>query len=135
MMRIPHSFPILFLLACAGCMAGQEVTPPGVAFEVRPASPTPGQRVTLVLRNSGAGTLGYNLCTSALTRQAAATWDPVPSDRVCTMELRSLEPGNEDTFDLELPLDLQPGTYRFETRVERFDEGESDELATEPFTL
>lgn len=129
---------LLMLVPGAGACAQSESREPEngvVTLRHSPERPVPGGRVTLILRNGSTGTVGYNLCTSALTQELATGWEAVPSDRVCTMELRLLDPGQEDEFVLELPGDLDPGSYRFETVVERMPEGPRDEVVAEPFTI
>jgi hypothetical protein len=137
--------PILALALALGCRASAEqgaatpegaaATGPGVALAVEPGRAAPGEEVELVLRNGSDGAVGYNLCTSVLEREAESGWEAVPSDRVCTMELRMLEPGQDARFRLELPPDLAPGTYRFLTRVERMETGARDGVASDPFSV
>ena len=47
----------------------------------------------LLLRNGSAQAIGYNLCASTLERRSGDGWQPVASQRVCTMELRLLGRG------------------------------------------
>jgi hypothetical protein len=89
----------------------------------------------ITLRNGSSEAAGYNLCSSTLQQRSGTEWTPVPSDRVCTMELRTLEPGAEDTFTLNLPTDLASGDYRFSTGIERLSSGDRVDLATEPFVV
>lgn len=132
-------FPILMLIAVApiACTTvGSGTASNGVSLMVTPESAEPGDTMTLILRNDSQDELGYNLCTSELSRQAADdTWNPVPSDRACTMELRSLSPRQRATFRVDLPADLEPGTYRFATRFERMERSVRDTVVTEPFTV
>lgn len=132
-------FSALMLVATAivACTtAGSRAGSSDVALTVTPESAEPGDTVTLVLRNDSQDELGYNLCTSELSRQTGDdAWDPVPSDRACTMELRSLSPRQRATFRIDLPADLAPGTYRFETSVERMARNARETVATEPFTV
>jgi len=86
-----------------------------VALSAAPATTTEGSTVTLTLRNGSGEQIGYNLCTSALETSAG---QPVPSSRVCTMELRTLEPGKTATYPYELPVNMTAGNYRFVTQVE-----------------
>jgi hypothetical protein len=130
-----HFFLALLVLA-GGCMTTNgAVGANALTLSVAPESPTPGAEVTLILRNRSEEMIGYNLCTSSLMRQVGDAWEPVPSDRVCTMELRTLEPGDEATFPLEMEADVPAGTYRFETRIEWLERQTGDRVATSPFTI
>ena len=82
------------------------------------------------LRNDSQRALGYNLCTSSLERRIGQAWQQVPSQRICTMELRSLTPGEEARYSIALT-GLPPGEYRATTRVE----GLPAAVTTEPFQL
>lgn len=88
--------------------------------------------MTLRLANGTSEQIGYNLCTSQLQREVSGRWEPVESDRICTMELRLLQPGGEDAFAIELE-GVAAGRYRFVTSVERA--GAMPELASEPFRV
>lgn len=129
-------FSMLFLAIIGGCVTTNgTVDVNDLTLHVSPDQPARGEQVTLILRNQSAAMAGYNLCTSSLMRQVPDGWQPVPSDRVCTMELRTLEPGDEASFPLQLEVDLASGTYRFETRVELLETGGSEQIATEPFAI
>ncbi len=88
--------------------------------------------VTLALANGTSEPLGYNLCTSALLGSAGS---PVRTDRVCTMELRTLEPGNTATYPYELPASVGPGSYRFSTSVERMRSGTRTAVTSNEITV
>lgn len=128
---------VLALAACSGIAstAGEEA----ISLAMTPELPEAGDSVTLTLTNRSNAPAGYNLCTSSLARRTAGTWQEVESDRVCTMELRSLEPEGQAAFSLRLPDSLRAGEYRFQARVESpFEAGEADgtiEVATEPFEV
>jgi hypothetical protein len=113
---------------------GQAATAPSgeIAFSVSPDSVAPGGTLTLTLANRTGERLGYNLCTSAIETAAGAT---VPSDRVCTMELRTLEPGDSGNYSFELPQELAPGSYRLTTSVQRMDAGTQSPVRTEVFEV
>ena len=87
-------------------------------------------KLELRLRNGGPTAVGYNLCASSLERRSAQAWQPVATQRICTMELRTLKPGEEARYSYPLD-DLPPGEYRATTRVE----GLSAAVTTEPFEL
>jgi hypothetical protein len=106
------------LLGCAG---------PGATLH---AVVSPQRTLELRLVNQSTGQLGYNLCTSSLERRSGQAWQPVATQRICTMELRTLKPGEEARYPLELD-GLPPGEYRASTRVE----GLPAAVTTEPFQL
>lgn len=93
---------------------------------------TRGTPIVLTLRNQGSEQVGYNLCTARLEQLVDGEWKALPSDRVCTMELRTLMPGSSASFpfyDLE---DLAPGTYRFRVNIHS---GSTEWLTTEAFVV
>jgi hypothetical protein len=95
----------------------------GVALRVEPGGVSTGDSVTLVLANGTTEAVGYNLCTSGLERQVDDVWQPVASDRACTMELRTLGPGEETRYPIEIADGVVAGVYRFVTRIEVADGG------------
>lgn len=103
-----------------------------VALSASPGSVAAGGTVTLTLANRTPERIGYNLCTSAIETEAG---DTVPSDRVCTMELRTLEPGDSATYAFELPGELAPGRYRLTTSVHRMEAGTQMPVSTEIFEV
>ncbi|NIQ57205.1 MAG: hypothetical protein GWN71_28645 [Gammaproteobacteria bacterium] len=104
-----------------------------IRLTVDPESPSAGDPVVLVLTNHSNGPVGYNLCTSELERRADGAWRPVPSDRMCTMELRMLEPGAEARFDLALDPGMASGEYRYSTRIEVA--GEASTVVSDAFNV
>jgi hypothetical protein len=104
-----------------------------VTLQVAPLPASPGDSIALTLDNGAAEAVGYNLCTSTLERQTDDGWQPVPADRVCTMELRMLEPGQRADFPLQLQPELTAGAYRFSTRIEWMASGISDVVYTDEF--
>lgn len=122
------------LLLVAGCATQSSVTP-AVELRVEPAIVQAGDTITLVLRNNSDTAVGYNLCTSALERQNAGAWQAVPSDRICTMELRSLASGQETRYPFELPASLGAGDYRVVTGVENMPSGERNGVASQTFRI
>jgi len=124
----------ILLLACGTSLqSGAELQ--GVRLGVAPASVAAGGTVVLTLTNGSAEAVGYNLCTGTLERREGDDWRPIPSDRVCTMELRTLEPGRQDTFRLQLPAGITAGEYRFRTAVELPTPGERRDVASEQFRV
>jgi hypothetical protein len=123
--------PFFLLTACA--TSGNDAAEPGLSMSASPTTVSPGGSVTLTLSNQTAWPVGYNLCTSALQREAAGSWQAVPEDRICTMELRMLDPGGRSQLELQLPPTLEPGQYRYTANIE--DRGSMEEVSTEPFTV
>jgi hypothetical protein len=87
-------------------------------------------RVLLRLTNGSRDAVGYNLCSSSLQRRSGSTWQTQPTGEMCTMELRTLQPGASATFEKTLPTDIAPGDYRYVTRVEG-----AAEVASNVFTI
>lgn len=95
---------------------GQAAEPAGeVVLSAAPGRTTAGGTMTLTLRNDSREQIGYNLCSSAIETSGGR---PVPTDRICTMELRLLEAGRSANYSYELPEQLADGTYRFLAQVE-----------------
>lgn len=116
-----------FLVACTSSMS--TVSDSSVMLTASPS----GSNVMLTLMNHGDAAIGYNLCTSALQRRDPNDWVEVRTDEVCTMELRTLQPGAAATFEKTLPPNLQPGTYRYVTSVEKPVGGARVVAATDSF--
>ena len=116
-MRILLSSAIVLLLACSSAMQSGSADA-GVDLSVAPTPATSGDSVTLTLANDTDGRIGYNLCSSTLERQTASGWEVVPSDVVCTMELRALEAGSAAEYRVMIPTGIAEGQYRYRTNVE-----------------
>lgn len=91
-----------------------------ITLAASPRQASAGAPVRLVLTNGSRQAIGYNLCTSALQTAAGGA---VQTDRVCTLELRTLQPGRTADYRYELPGDLSDGSYRFSTGLERMPSG------------
>jgi hypothetical protein len=138
MIRSPRSLPLiaLALVVLTACAPRQATDlPQDVVLRAQPTPATAGGSLTLVLENGSGEQVGYNLCASSLDRRVAEEWQPVPSDRVCTMELRILEPGGEADFTLDLPTDLPTGEYRATTDVAWMERGGRVSVSTQPFRI
>jgi hypothetical protein len=133
-MQAPALFSIALLCAC-----GSSVRPanagPAVHLNVEPSSVSAGDSVVLTLRNELADAIGCNLCTSELQRRDGDEWHAVPSDRVCTMELRTLAPETEDRYALELPGKLAPGAYRYSAAVHIPSTAMASNVQSDPFQV
>lgn len=103
-----------------------------VSLRASPLQLDAGETVTLTLSNGTSGRLGYNLCTSALQ---TASGGEVRTDRVCTLELRTLEPGRSASYPYELPVSLESGSYRLSTGIERLDGGARTTTTSNTFTV
>lgn len=123
----------LLLLGCGQSFQPGAAEP--VSLTVRPQSVAAGSTVTLVLTNRSTAEVGYNLCSSSLERLENGVWASVPSDRVCTMELRILPPGEEVSYPLELPEGLPTGDYRFVTSAEMMEAGERGPVRSQTFRI
>ncbi len=123
---------MFFILAfgIAACSARPNGTA-DVELRVEPTTLQAGDTATLILRNNSSVTLGYNLCPTALERKDGEMWQAIPSERMCTMELRMLEPGQEASYRYGLPTDLVAGDYRFVTGVNRMPDGDGTGVASE----
>lgn len=91
-----------------------------ISLEAAPQQVNAGATVQLTLVNGTEQSLGYNLCTSTLQTGGGSE---IQTDRVCTMELRMLEPGETTTYPYDLPGVLEDGSYRFTTSVQRMGSG------------
>lgn len=136
-MRILLAGAVALLVCFCGCGPSSRVggSADGVDLGMEPSTVSAGDSVTLILTNHGPDAVGYNLCTSELQRRAAEAWSPVPSDRVCTMELRTLPAGEEARFTARLPAELAAGEYRYRATVYALDTEERRVVGTDPFSL
>lgn len=129
---------VLVVLACLGLAA---CAPGGVQLQLGQDGYTAGQSAELRLFNGSDTRVEYNLCGSALERQAGEGWvhlaweDWHAPNAACTMEARTLEPGHRSLpYALALPEGLPAGTYRFVASVSD-DAGGRREAVSEPFRL
>lgn len=111
----------------------QAAQPSGqVTLSAAPAQASGGATMTLTLSNGSSEQIGYNLCTSALETRAGRA---VPTGRVCTMELRMLEPGRTADHRYQLPVNMAAGSYRFLTQVERSQSGRRSAVRSNSFEV
>lgn len=90
-------------------------------FSVTGAEWATGDTIQVVLRNESSRRLGYNLCTKTLERRVDGQWGSVqslPENTVCTLQLEILDAGESALGGLVVHPFIEPGTYRFRTRVE-----------------
>lgn len=115
---MPSRRVVPLMMVLIGCAAPRPAADAGaVTLVVEPAQVAPGDSVTLRLTTTLGDSVGYNLCSSTLQRRLVNDWQPVPSDRICTMELRTLAPGDTARFTVRLSDGLDPGEYRYHLRV------------------
>ena len=126
----------MIVLFCACTASRQPETPiTGVELDVDRDEVAAGDSVTIELDNDSPGPVGFNLCSSEMERRDAGEWRQVPSDRVCTRELRILAAGEEAHYRLQIPPGLAPGEYRFHTPVELQDTRVSGSVRSEAFRV
>lgn len=130
-MKTPSFVLTALLIACAPVTPAPSTSAPIFFTAERVAA----GRIRLALDNGSSAPIGYNLCTSELQRRSGTEWTAVPTDEVCTMELRTLDPGHDATFEKRLPSGLAAGDYRYMTRIESPVGGTMVSVATEPFQL
>jgi hypothetical protein len=105
----------LALSACGPSMqSGASVS--NVSLNAAPTAA--GDSIVLTLTNGSGQQVGYNLCPTAVEQRVDTGWQAVPNDRVCTMELRTLEPGTNATYTTAFPPGTTAGDYRFAAGVE-----------------
>jgi hypothetical protein len=124
---------LFFAAACSPEQLPPQDNP--VELLVTPEIPAVGEQAVLTLRNGSAAPVSYNLCSSTLMRHNGSAWEPIPSDRMCTMELRVLAPGEEDQFTVTMPTELAPGSYRFETTISDGEGGGPESLGSMIFLV
>ncbi len=85
----------------------------------------PGGSVVVRLHNRSSEPLGFNACTWTLERRGEIGWRPAPreEERRCTMELRTLAPGETARPEFVLRERLPAGRYRLRIALHRPDAG------------
>jgi hypothetical protein len=136
------TFALVLMVAATACGGAAEQDPAAsvgqgrtseLVLAVDSASYTAGGTVQFRLINRSTQQVGYNLCTASLERRAASVWETVLDQRMCTMEIRLLAPGDSAASTRELDPNLATGEYRITTRLHI---GETPrEVASEPFTI
>jgi hypothetical protein len=122
--------------ACAPQPQSSDVSAGFAELTVAPATVRAGGGIELTLTNRSDHSLGYNLCTSALERSQGEGWgEGVPLNEVCTMELRTLEPGASATFSGTLPATVAPGIWRVRAGIEWPLGQDQVGVASEPFEV
>lgn len=123
---------VSFLAACA---SGLQTGAGGISLSLQPQAVAAGETITLTLRNDSSADVGYNLCSSTLEQRVGDAWQPVATDRVCTMELRTLPPGQVTTYPMEIPAQAAAGEYRYVTAVELMEMGTRGGVQSDGFRI
>ena len=123
---------VLAVFSLSGCNLLDAGEGDGLAFTTEAESYEPGDRVTLNLENDSGQRVGYNLCLSSLQRRTANAWTrPEAADgdinndgtrEACTMQMNTMDSGEEVSYDKGLPIDLAEGAYRFQNSVTLLEE-------------
>jgi len=116
-MRISITILLVTVLAACASNDPQNGTS-GLALDFEGSPAEPGEGVSLILRNGSGLQVSHNLCSSRLSHQRSGQWVLVGSMGDCPAERDVLEPGGEASYDVELPEELDGGSYRFSSRVE-----------------
>jgi hypothetical protein len=135
-MRLTAAFLTILFAACTAVPADPRPAVPSTMGGVRLSAErlSPGT-IHLTLQNGASDPVGYNLCSSGLQHRSGSSWQPVNTGEICTMELRTLNPGATATFEKTLPGGLAAGDYRYVTNVESPLGGQMTSVATDSFRL
>ena len=102
-----------------------------------------GDPIEVVFYNVGPMPVRFYSCVPDVERRVGDRWEPAqwedadplvrrnPLAHACVAMIHQLRPDRELTWDLRLPLDAAPGTYRFLVTLRRH--GHPRELASPPF--
>ncbi|HUP63991.1 MAG TPA: hypothetical protein VM557_01755 [Thermoanaerobaculia bacterium] len=129
---LPAGMALLFLV-CAACAplpgsAGTgAVSQPAISEVTLTAEKRETESVRLTLTNHSNDAVGYNLCTSSVVRRSGNSWIEVPTRLICTMEFRTLRPGQTDSFPYPVPEGLPSGEYAWRNNIE-FPLGDGERL-------
>lgn len=96
-----------------------------------------GETAVVILTNTFGHAIGYNLCISALERQSNGRWQQsdLDRDRVCTTELRILQPGGRVTYSRLLNPALPAGEYRLRTTLENLEARSREPVVSTTFRV
>jgi hypothetical protein len=128
---------LLLVPAFALAMAGCAIPTPGkgpLAITLQ-AIPARDGSINLHLRNSSGKTVGYNLCASTLERNRAGAWEDVRSDRLCTLQIRTIVHGEQESYRYEPSPRLAPGEYRATTLVDAAGRERGYKVTSDPFAV
>jgi len=109
---------LIGLVACRPAQGDRDsATPPrssSVTISLDRATYAVGATAQVTAINGSVLVLGFNQCSSrVIERQQGNDWAAIPEPgRMCTMELRLLNPKETQTFSTTLPQNASRGTYR-----------------------
>lgn len=116
----------LLATTVAACATNPPVADPGdsradgATVTTTASSYTPGSRVGLRITNNTGSTLGYNACTRTIEHNNNGNWSPIPEpNRMCTMQINLIEPGQTRSDATDLPNSMPVGTYRIVISMSR----------------
>jgi hypothetical protein len=121
--------------------AAQSAASSEVMLSVDKPDYAPGGTVVMTITSHRTDTLGYNPCSNrSFERGSGGRWVVHPEpNRMCTMELRLLNPHETQTANAEVPGDASAGTYRLVLRLrpERADTTQTSTVmaVSAPFTV
>lgn len=108
------------LAACSQPAGSEPARLDGVELAVLAASVPAGDTLRAELRNTGAGEVGYNLCSLGVERMEVSGWravEPNFTATACLDRLYTLQPGETAHTFRVLPAGLPAGSYRLSTEV------------------
>jgi hypothetical protein len=126
---------LLGVCAAGACASGGQSGASGSEIRLGVEAAAARDSVTLVLTNDSREEVGYNLCPSALERRVGEAWQAVPSNRICTMELRLLPAGRAARHTLGVPAGLAGGSYRYRASVTRMGSNAPVDLTSDVFQV
>lgn len=110
----------LLLPGCASLGSGNASadSPPGLHLIAHSRDATAGATAPLSLVNETGTPAGYNLCFGALEKRRGALWVPAfTPGKNCPQVFQTLAPGQQAAGETPLASALNPGEYRYVTRV------------------
>ena len=109
----------------SGTSGNAQAADSGVTLALDKNAYDPGTNAIMTISSQRGDTLGYNPCSDrSVERETAGGWVVHPEpNRMCTMELRLLLPGQTQNAQTDIPADVTAGTYRIvlQLRPERSD--------------
>jgi hypothetical protein len=102
-------------------------------LKVNARSYAPSETVQLQLFNRSTSEVSYNLCTSRLEHRSSDGWMVMPDRRACTLELRTLAPGDSAATQRTLDSTVAAGEYRLVAVLDAG--GQVREVASAAFTI
>lgn len=88
----------------------------------------------LTLENHARRPIGYNLCRSMLERKTGESWQPFQQPE-CPEDVHELRAGDTAAIAHRVDRLLEPGVYRYTTRIERPLGSEPVDVMTDSFVV